>query len=133
MVKQTSPVEVFCSYAHKDEVWLHKLIAHLKLLAREGLVLIWHDRLLTGGTDWAQEIDDRLNRANLILNNLANVYRDQKKYEEALPLFEQALAIFQEKLGPAHPDTKIAQKNVEETLQAMKQNAGERGKDAAQT
>ncbi len=67
MVEQSSPLEVFCSYAHQDEVWLRKLVTHLRLLEREGLVLIWHDRLLTAGTDWAQEIDDRLNRARLIL------------------------------------------------------------------
>lgn len=56
MIEQASPLEVFCSYAHKDEVRLHKLIAYMRLLEREGLVLFWHDRLLTGGMDWAQEL-----------------------------------------------------------------------------
>jgi len=67
------------------------------------------------------------------LGNLGVVYRAQKKYEEALPLFERALAIWQEKLGPEHLHTKIAQRNVEETLRAMKRNAGERGTGAEQT
>ena len=43
MVEHSSPLEVFCSYSHQDEVWLRKLIAHLRLLEREGLVLIWTD------------------------------------------------------------------------------------------
>src|SRR5581483_8829288 len=67
MVEQPPSVEVFCSYAPEDEAWLLKLIAHLKLLERQGLVLIWHNRLLTAGTDWKQETDNRLNRASLIL------------------------------------------------------------------
>jgi len=53
MVELASPLEVFCSYAHEDEAWLHKLITHLRLLERTGLALIWHDRLLVGGQDWA--------------------------------------------------------------------------------
>jgi hypothetical protein len=45
MVEQPFPLEVFCSYAPQDERWLRKLIAHLKLLERQGLMLIWYDRL----------------------------------------------------------------------------------------
>jgi hypothetical protein len=45
MAEQSSPVEVFCSYAPQDKVRLDKLIAHLKQLEREGLMLIWYDRL----------------------------------------------------------------------------------------
>jgi tetratricopeptide (TPR) repeat protein len=67
MMKGSPQVEVFCSYAREDEVWLRKLIVHLSLLEREGLLLVWHDRLLQGGMDWKQEIDDHLNRSRLIL------------------------------------------------------------------
>jgi len=41
MAKQPAPVEVFCSYAPQDELWLRKLIVHLKPLERDGLTLIW--------------------------------------------------------------------------------------------
>jgi tetratricopeptide (TPR) repeat protein len=67
MTEGSSPIEVFCSYAHKDEVWLHKLIIHLRFLEHERSLLIWHDRLLKGGMDWSHEIDDRLNHSRLIL------------------------------------------------------------------
>jgi tetratricopeptide (TPR) repeat protein len=67
MTEGSPPIEVFCSYAHKDEVWLRKIIHHLRLVERERLLLVWHDRLLKGGMDWAQEIDDHLNHSRLIL------------------------------------------------------------------
>jgi len=61
------PVEVFCSYVHEDEDWLRKLETHLSLLQRQGLLSLWHDRLISPGTDWAQAIDTRLERASVIL------------------------------------------------------------------
>jgi tetratricopeptide (TPR) repeat protein len=39
------------------------------------------------------------------LNNLAGLYSDQGKYEEAELLYERALAIYERKLGPNHPYT----------------------------
>jgi len=60
-------VEIFCSYAHEDEVWLRKLETHLSLLKRQGLVSLWHDRLLAPGTDWAQAIDASLETVSVIL------------------------------------------------------------------
>src|SRR6266566_870517 len=61
------PVEVFCSYVHEDEDWLRKLETHLSLLKRQGLLSLWHDRLISPGTNWAQAIDTRLERASVIL------------------------------------------------------------------
>ena len=39
------------------------------------------------------------------LNNLANLYYNQGKYEQAEPLYQQALSIYEEQLGPTHPRT----------------------------
>ena len=61
------PVELFCSYVHEDEDWLRKLETHLGLLKRQGLLSLWHDRLISPGTNWAQAIDTRLERALVIL------------------------------------------------------------------
>ncbi len=60
-------VEIFCSYAHEDEAWRQKLETHLSLLRRQGLVYLWHDRLITPGTDWAHAIDTHLETASIIL------------------------------------------------------------------
>src|SRR5712692_4959729 len=62
-----TPVEVFCSYAHEDEAWLRKLETHLSLLKQQGLISLWHDRLISPGTNWVQAIDSRLETASVIL------------------------------------------------------------------
>src|SRR5689334_6633413 len=67
MVTQPTPVEVFCSYVHADEAWLRRLETHLSLLKRQGLISLWHDRLLVPGTDWAKTIDTHLETASVIL------------------------------------------------------------------
>src|SRR5712691_10129341 len=62
------PVEIFFCYAHKDEELLNKLKTHLIPLYREGLIgLLWHDRNISAGTEWKQEIDVHLNTADVIL------------------------------------------------------------------
>ncbi len=60
-------VEVFCSYAHEDEAWLRKVETHLSLLQRQGLISLWHDRLIVPGADWVQAIDTHLETASVIL------------------------------------------------------------------
>src|SRR5579859_8196979 len=67
MPEARTPVEVFCSYADADEAWLCKLEIHLALLKRQGLISLWHRRLLVAGTDWAKVIDTHLETASVIL------------------------------------------------------------------
>src|SRR5947199_141348 len=55
MVATSSPIEIFCSYAHEDESWLLKLETHLSLLKRQGLISLWHDRLIASGIRRALE------------------------------------------------------------------------------
>jgi len=51
------------------------------------------------------------------LNNLAKLYQSQGKYEEAEPLYLQALAIAEQALGENHPNTV----KIRENLQMMRQ------------
>ena len=46
------------------------------------------------------------------LHNLAGVYNEQGKYTEAEPLYKRALAIYEQKLGPDHPDTVKVRNNL---------------------
>ncbi len=46
------------------------------------------------------------------LNNLALLYNIQGRYEEAEPLYKQALAMFQKLLGTEHPDVATSQFNL---------------------
>ena len=67
MATQPTPIEICCSYAHEDDAWRKKLESHLSLLQRQGLLSLWHDRLITAGTDWARAIDRHLETASVIL------------------------------------------------------------------
>jgi hypothetical protein len=62
-----SPVEVFYSYSHKDEEFLDKLITHLSLLKRKGVITGWHDRQIGAGVEWKNRIDEHLESAGVIL------------------------------------------------------------------
>ena len=60
-------LEVFFSYAHKDEKWRKELEKHLSLLKRQGLIAGWNDREIGAGKEWKQEIDTHLKTAHIIL------------------------------------------------------------------
>lgn len=67
MDRHRSALRLFYSYSHKDETLRDELETHLKLLQRQGLIQPWHDRRIMAGDEWANEIDDNLNRADIIL------------------------------------------------------------------
>lgn len=58
---------LFISYSHKDEPLRQQLEAHLKPLIRQGIIQIWHDRQLASGERWREQIDLRLEEADIIL------------------------------------------------------------------
>src|SRR5215831_8439880 len=60
-------VTIFFCYAHEDEDLLNKLKRHLWPLQRQGLIAVWHDRDISAGTEWEQEIKQHLNEAKIIL------------------------------------------------------------------
>lgn len=61
------PVKVFYSYSHKDEEFLEKLVIHLSLLKRRGVITGWHDRQINAGTEWKNQIDEHLESSDIIL------------------------------------------------------------------
>jgi ABC-type branched-subunit amino acid transport system substrate-binding protein len=61
------PIKVFISYAHEDQELHKKLRKHLSLLERSGQITIWQDQEILAGEDWENQIDLRLNEADLIL------------------------------------------------------------------
>ncbi|HEX8181438.1 MAG TPA: tetratricopeptide repeat protein [Pyrinomonadaceae bacterium] len=63
----TAALEVFYSYSHKDEKLRDKLEEHLAQLKRDGVIKGWHDRKIGGGREWAGEIDEHLESADIIL------------------------------------------------------------------
>ncbi len=65
--RQVSPITLFYSYAHEDELLCNELEKHLSLLRRHGLIAEWHDHQIVAGTEWAHEIDEHLETASIIL------------------------------------------------------------------
>jgi hypothetical protein len=61
------PVKIFFCYAHEDEALLDKLKTHLSPLQWQGLIDPWHDRDISAGTEWEEEIKEHLNTSQIIL------------------------------------------------------------------
>jgi internalin A len=60
-------IRVFCSYSHKDEALRGELDTHLKLLQRQSVIGLWHDRRIPPGEEWERQIGEELDRADMIL------------------------------------------------------------------
>src|SRR6266700_5372480 len=67
MIQSARAIEVFYSYAHKDEKLRNKLDNQLSNLKRRGLITGWYDRKISAGREWESEIDKHLNTASIIL------------------------------------------------------------------
>ena len=66
-VDSGSPLQVFYSYAHEDEDLRKALEKHLSLLQRSGLIESWHDRRISAGDEWEDEINEHVRSAQVIL------------------------------------------------------------------
>ncbi len=60
-------VGLFYSYAREDEALRDKLNEHLALLKRQGIISDWHEREITAGSLWAEELGKHLKAARIIL------------------------------------------------------------------
>lgn len=60
-------LNVFISYAHKDEAFKEALDTHLTMLKRSDKIATWNDRAILAGTEWDDEIKEQLEQANIII------------------------------------------------------------------
>lgn len=60
-------VKLFYSYSHKDEEIRNELEKHLSILKHQGVISEWHDRKISGGSEWENQIDTHLQSASIIL------------------------------------------------------------------
>ncbi len=58
---------VFISYSHQDEKWKDRVVTHLKVLEKQGLLHSWNDRDITLGSDWLPKIAEELNKAKVVV------------------------------------------------------------------
>ncbi len=63
----TQGITLFFSYSHQDEALRDELAKHLSLLERQGVLSSWHDRQIAPGSEWAGQIDQQLEQAQIIL------------------------------------------------------------------
>jgi hypothetical protein len=61
------PIQLFYSYAREDERLRKKLENHLSGLRYDGIIEDWNDRMIEAGSEWNSQIDQYLNRADIIL------------------------------------------------------------------
>lgn len=66
-LRPTKAVKVFCCYAIEDQPLLGALEKHLSDLVREGYITLWSKKAMDFGKDWASEIDQRIQSAQVIL------------------------------------------------------------------
>jgi eukaryotic-like serine/threonine-protein kinase len=90
-------LEIFISYAHEDELLKKHLEKHLTALRRQGFITIWHDHNISAGTEWAHEINIRLDASDIILllisaSFLASDYCYSVEMKQAMRRHELGLA-----------------------------------------
>src|SRR6266704_1645072 len=95
--QMSSPITIFCCFAHEDEPLLEELEKQLSLLRRQGLIADWYDRCIVPGTDWKQAFDSRLLTASVILllispDFLASDYIYSIEMERVLELHKTGVA-----------------------------------------
>src|SRR5437763_2990671 len=71
-------VKIFFCYAHEDEALLNKLKAQLRHLQWQGFIDIWHDRDISAGTEWEQEISKQLDTADIIFLLVSSDFMNSK-------------------------------------------------------
>lgn len=64
---RNTTIKIFFSYCHRDEDLMKELVKHLSILKRQGIIRDWHDRQIIAGQEWASQIDEHLNSAQIIL------------------------------------------------------------------
>jgi hypothetical protein len=99
MITSNRPT-VFISYSHKDEVWKDRLMAHLAVLSKRGLLGLWDDRQIGIGEDWYDKIKGAIDKASVAIllvsaNSLTSdfILREEvsqllrRREKEGLPIF----------------------------------------------
>lgn len=60
-------MKIFISYSHSDEWLKDELVKHLSALRRNGVIDVWHDRLIPPGGALGSQIDANLGDSDVIL------------------------------------------------------------------
>jgi hypothetical protein len=94
----TEAIKVFFCYADQDDSLRGELEKHLSPLRRVRYITGWFDRNIQAGTDWRQEIETRIDTANIILLLVSPDFI----YSDYCYTFEMRQAIDRHKEGKAY-------------------------------
>jgi internalin A len=97
-ISDRNPIAVFISYAHKDESFKKALEPHLTILQRQNVIRVWNDRDILPGEKFGKEINQSLEKADIILllvsaNFVASDYCYEKEMKRALERHEKKEAV----------------------------------------
>ncbi|WP_437651392.1 toll/interleukin-1 receptor domain-containing protein [Sorangium sp. So ce362] len=56
---------VFISYHHQDKEWKERLVQHLKVIEKQGLLEVWDDERIGAGENWREELAREIGRARV--------------------------------------------------------------------
>lgn len=73
-----SAVSVFISYSHADEKLKIKLRNYLSVLEQQGIISMWHDRMIPAGAEWDRAIHAHLNECQVILLLISSDFLSSK-------------------------------------------------------
>ena len=59
--------KVFISYSRKDAKYKERLVTHLNVLEKQGLLDVWEDQRIAAGANWRAELDKALNEAHVAI------------------------------------------------------------------
>ena len=91
-------IKLFFSYSHQDEELRNELDKHLSILKRQGVINVWHDRCIVGGSELESEISNHLKESKVILllissDFLASDYCYDKEMTLAMEMHEKGDAV----------------------------------------
>ncbi len=66
-VKEYFMKKIFISYSSKDSLFMRRFVTHLEPLKREGLINVWHDRMIEPGARWDDSIKEEMESADIII------------------------------------------------------------------
>jgi hypothetical protein len=65
--RKQMPISIFIALSSTDDEHLVQIEKHLSLLKRQGKILPWNFRMISGGREWEDQIDHHINSARVIL------------------------------------------------------------------
>jgi TIR domain len=95
--RSNPPITIFISYSHYDAYLENQLEKHLAILKRQQVIKIWADKEIASGAAWSEEINTRLETADIIVLLISPDYlaspASDREMERALARHQEGKAI----------------------------------------